>query len=272
MTDAAGVGGGMRIAVFQGAGVSGDVAANLGVIRAQAERAAAAGARLIVFPELFTTGYEIGRRVLELAEPVDGPIMVELMAAARRAGIAILTGWPERAGDAIFNAAALIGRDGGLLANHRKLHLYGDGERALYRAGSAQTVVELDGCRVGILICYDVEFPEAVRALALAGAQLVAVPTALMQPYTAAARLLVPARAAENQLFVAYANRVGQEGELRYLGQSCVCDPDGRDLARAGASSETLLLVDLDLAAIGRSRAEQHYLRDRRPDLYGSLI
>lgn len=261
----------MRIAVYQGAGVSGDVAANLAVIRAQAAHAAAAGARLVVFPELFTSGYDIGRRVHELAEPVDGPLPAALAGVARETGIALLTGWPERAGDVVFNAAALIERDGSVLANHRKLHLFGGDETALYRPGERFTLAELDGVRLGILICYDVEFPEAVRALALAGAELVAVPTALMPPYDAVARILVPARAAENQVFIAYANRVGRETTLEYIGQSCVCDPDGRDLARADGNSETLLIADLDLAAVGRSRGAQFYLRDRRPELYGSL-
>ena len=129
---------------------------------------------------------------------------------------------------------------------------------------------DLDGVRVGILICYDVEFPEAVRALALAGADLVAVPTALMRPYQVVTRTVVPTRAYENQVYVAYANRCGSEGELTYAGESCVVGPDGADLARAG-SGEELLLAEIDPARLAASRADNTHLRDRRPALYGAL-
>ena len=132
------------------------------------------------------------------------------------------------------------------------------------------TVAELDGLKLGILICYDVEFPENVRLLALQGAELVAVPTANMAPYTFVCRSLVPARAYENHLFLAYANRCGHEGELEYLGQSCIVAPDGTDLARAGAGEE-LILADVDPARIEAWRPHNPYLADRRPELYGGL-
>jgi predicted amidohydrolase len=112
-----------------------------------------------------------------------------------------------------------------------------------------------------------VEFPEAVRALAAAGAQLVAVPTALMEPSGWIAETLVPARAAENQVYVAYCNRVGAEGELVYVGRSCVAGPAG-DVVAAGPA-EQLLLADVDPAAIDRARTRHDYLRERRPELYG---
>ena len=109
-----------------------------------------------------------------------------------------------------------------------------------------------------------------VRLLALAGADLVAVPTALMDPFEVVARTLVPARAVENQVFLAYANRCGQEGDLRYCGQSCVVGPDGADLVRAGRGEE-LVFADLDLDRLRAARALSPYLRDRRPELYAPL-
>lgn len=124
---------------------------------------------------------------------------------------------------------------------------------------------------MGLLICYDVEFPEAVRAHALAGVDLVAVPTALMRPYDIVADTIVPARAYENQLFVAYANRCGAEAELNYCGRSCVVAPDGNDLARAGASEE-LIFAAVEPAAYQASRISNPYLADRRPALYGELL
>ena len=180
-------------------------------------------------------------------------------AIAREAGIAILYGYPERgAGGHIYNTAQLIDRTGRIAASYRKTHLFGEIDRAAFSAGAAlPEIVELDGLRIGILICYDVEFPENVRTLALKGADLVAVPTALMQPFDIVARTIVPARAYENQVFLAYADRCGTEGELSYCGLSCVIAPDGSDLARAGRS-EALIIADLDAERLAQSRTHQH--------------
>jgi len=257
-----------RIALYQGPGEAGNVDANLATLAAVVERAAEAGAGLAVFPEMFLSGYNIADATFQLAEPAEGHSRRAVAAAARRAGVAVLYGYPERAGTAIYNAAALVGRDGGALANYRKVHLYGAEERRLFRHGDRGfSCVDVDGLRVGILICYDVEFPEAVRTLALEGAELIAVPTALFGNHGFISTTVVPARAWENQVFVAYANRCGREGDLRYTGLSCVVAPDGRDLARAGTGEE-LILADLDGAAYAKSRADNPYLADRRPDLY----
>jgi 5-aminopentanamidase len=229
------------------------------------------GARLMICPEMFLTGYNIGAEVHRLAEPVDGPAARQVARYAREAGIAVLYGYPERADGVVYNAAQLIDRDGRRLANSRKTHLYGELDKRVFRAGDGGFVrAELDETRLGLLICYDVEFPESVRAHALAGVDLVVAPTALMRPYEIVARTLVPARAYENQIFVAYANRCGREGELDYCGLSCVIAPDGGELVRAGAAEE-LLFADIDVASQGNPRAPNTYLRDRRPELYGVL-
>ena len=261
----------MRLAIYQGPGASGDVSANLATMRRVAAHAAVEGAALVIFPELFTTGYNLGARLRELAEPLSGPALETIGATAADAGLAILTGFCERDGPRLFNSAVLVGRDGSVLAVHRKCHLYGAMECELFTPGDALAVVDLDRLRVGVLICYDIEFAEAVRALALAGAELVAVPTTLMASHDLVARAMVPVRAAENQVFIAYANRTGAEGDLAYIGQSCIVGPDGADLARAGRNEEELLLADLDPAAIARARSTYCYLGERRPELYESL-
>ncbi|WP_207479956.1 carbon-nitrogen hydrolase family protein [Arenibaculum pallidiluteum] len=259
----------MRIALHQTAGHPGDVAANLAEADAAAAGASAAGARLLILPEMFLTGYDIGPEIHALAEPLDGPSHSAMAATARRHGIAILYGHGERAGGATYNAARMVDAEGRPLLDYRKTHLYGAGERALYRPGDALApVVEVESLRVGVLICYDVEFPEAVRALALAGADLVAVPTALPVPTPAVPTVLIPARAYENQIFVAYANRCGRERTLEFEGLSTVAAPDGTVLARAGAGPE-LLLAEIGPAAYAGSRAANPYLADRRPELYG---
>ena len=264
----------MRIAVFQGPAEPGDVARNLRLLEAQAAAAAAGGARLLICPEMFLTGYDIGaEQAARLAQPAaDGPSLARAAAIARSSGTALLFGYPERGGDgAVYNAVRLVGPDGGALADYRKCHLFGGLDRGMFRAGSAPSaVVALEGVRIGLLICYDVEFPEAVRLLALRGADLVAVPTALMEPFEVVARTLVPARAVENQVYLAYANRTGRERDLRYCGQSCVVGPDGADLARAGRGEE-LIFADLDLDSLAAARAHSTYLADRRPELYGPL-
>jgi 5-aminopentanamidase len=264
----------MRIAVFQGPAQSQEVAGNLAVLAAQAGAAAREGARLLVCPEMFLTGYAIGREAAErLAEPADGPSAAAAARIATANRIALAYGYPEHdpGGRGVFNAALLIASDGRPLLNYRKSHLFGGLDRAMFRAGEDPLEpVELGGFRVGMLICYDVEFPENVRRWALAGADLVLVPTALMEPYDFVARSLVAARAYENQLFVAYANRCDREGDLVYIGRSCIVAPTGHDLGRAG-SGEELIVADLDRVATAHSRKINTYLADRRPDQYGAL-
>lgn len=268
----------MKIALWQTG------SADLGQLRSRALEAAAAGARLLVVPEAFTSGYAVPG-IADLAQPADGPWATDIAAIAADAGLAILYGFPERDGRRVFNSAQLI--DGESRAQpcgehshfrtrlgviHRKCHLYGDADLASYTPGDGFTALaELDGVRIGIVICYDVEFPESVRTLALAGADLVAVPTALMRPYEVVARTIVPARAYENQVYVAYANRSGDEGDLNYCGESCVVGPDGVDLARAGSGDE-LLLAEIDPARLAASRADNTHLSDRRPALYGAIV
>ena len=260
----------MRVALFQAAGTPGDVAANLAAVRRAAHEAADGGARLIIFPEAFITGYNIGPELLlALAEPVDGAQVRELRTIAAEAGVAILVGYAELDDHHVFNSAVLIDRDGEVLLNYRKTHLYGDLDRKAFAAGEALApVVELDGVRVGVLVCYDIEFPEPARALAAAGAQLIAVPTSLMEPSGWIAETLVPARAAENQVFVAYCNRVGTEGGLEYVGLSCVAGPAGGAPMAAPKDEELLVYADVDVAEIDAAKSRHDYLRERRPDLY----
>ncbi|MFF3628028.1 carbon-nitrogen hydrolase family protein [Streptomyces sp. NPDC002164] len=261
----------LRTALLQSSGRPGHVDTNLAALDEAARRAADAGARLMVCPELFLTGYAIGADVARLAEPADGPSAGAVARIAARHGLAVLYGCPERDGERIFNAARLVGPDGAALANYRKTHLFGDFEQEWFTPGEHPVVqAELDGVRIGILICYDVEFPENVRAHALAGTELLLVPTALMHPYQFVAESLVPVRAFESQMYVAYTDRTGPEGAFEFVGLSCLAGPDGTVRARAGRGEE-LIIGDVDTALLGGSREANPYLRDRRPGLYGSL-
>ncbi|MFE0187422.1 carbon-nitrogen hydrolase family protein [Streptomyces sp. NPDC058989] len=267
----------LHTALLQSSGRPGDVAHNLRVLGDAARSAAATGAGLLVCPELFLTGYAIGGDVHRLAEPADGDSARAVGEIAAEHGIAVLYGYPERAGHddpdsaAVYNSAQLIGPDGARLANYRKTHLFGCFEREWFTPGERAVVqAELSGVRIGVLICYDVEFPENVRAHALAGTDLLLVPTAQMHPFQFVAESVIPVRAFESQMYIAYVNRVGQEGEFEFVGLSCLAGPDGIVRTRAGRG-EQLVRADVDAAFLKESRAENPYLDDRRPELYGPL-
>jgi predicted amidohydrolase len=263
----------MRIALYQCPPLPLDPEANLERLRQRAAEAARLGARLLVTPEMFLSGYSIGlEAVRALAQPHDGDWAGRIAAIAREQGIALLYGYPERdAGGALFNSVQLIDAGGQRLGNYRKTHLFGELDRGMFSAGDDHfPLVELEGWKLGMLICYDVEFPENVRRLALAGADAVLVPTANMEPFDFVCDVLVRARAFENQCYLAYANYCGAEGEIRYCGLSSVSAPDG-SLAAVCGREETLAFADLRRDLLERSRASITYLDDRRSELYGPL-
>lgn len=258
----------LRVSLFQGPEFSSDVAGNLAAIDAAAAEAAGEGARILLTPEMSATGYDIGDLVAARAEPSDGAIHSAVTDIARRHRIAVVYGYPEWTPDGVFNAVQVVDASGRVLAGYRKTHLFGELDRGHFVAGT-DLVVQFDfgGLRCGVLTCYDVEFPEAVRAHADAGTHWLLVPTGLMTPFEIIATHVVPTRAYESQMFITYVNRCGTEGDLVYCGSTCAVSPDGSDLARAGRH-EQLLTVDLDPGSLERSRAINTHLADRRIDLY----
>lgn len=255
----------MKIAVAQMSAVPGDIAGNLRKVDAQAARAAEAGASLLLTPELILPGYGAGEAMAQLAEPVDGPQGLALADIAERHGLAVVAGFAEAAEGAVFNSALFT--DGARAVVYRKSHLYGEYESGLFRPGPPEAVtVAHGGLKFGLLICYDVEFPENVRRLAQAGVDAVLVPTALPAGASAdfIAQKMIPVRAFENQVFVLYADNCGADGRFTYGGQSHVAAPDGATLALAGPAAEELLICEIDPAAYATSRTENTYLRDLR--------
>jgi 5-aminopentanamidase len=262
----------MKIALYQGAGKPASVDENLEIIHRKALSAAEQDADLIIFPELFLSGYNIGKTVQKLAEQADGPACQKAALIARKTNIAILYGYPERLNTDVYNSALLIDRNGNFCANYRKTHLFGSYERRFFKPGNVLAITELEGLNIGILICYDVEFPEAVRALTTAGAHLIAVPTALMKPYCRIAETVVPARAYESQVFVAYVNRIGAEGDMTYCGLSSIIGPDGNELLRASSTEDGVFFANVEPAANTAVRKENPVLLDRRPELYAAPV
>ena len=163
---------------------------------------------------------------------------------------------------------ALVDSDDNLLSVCRKTHLFGEMDRPQFTAGeSLCPLVQFKDWSVGLAIFYDFEFSELVRAYALAGAEVVLVPTTNMQPYTGIATRVVPARAEENKIYVAYAYRVGSEENFEYCGLSCVVGPDGLEHARA-AVEEEIIYASLFKEHLTNIRKSLSHLNDRRPKLY----
>jgi len=265
------------IAFFQGVAKPGDVDHNLGKMKEQMVKAAEKGAELVIFPELFTSSYTLSHADMrKAAEEKDGHSFQELSAAAKQNNIAVLYGYPEvdplSGSQAVYNSIQLIDRDGRSLVNYRKLHPWIDESKIeeVFTAGNEYTeVVECCGMKIGLLICYDVEFPESVRTLALRGAQLVAVPTAINLKYDGAniVSKLIPTRAMENRVHVAYVNHVG--GPRKFAGLSSLCNPAGDVVVSAGSEEDVLLIGHVKLGAYDNLHS---YLAARRPELYRELV
>jgi len=248
------------------------------------QRAAAQGATLAVLPELCTISYDFRARgdVEPHAEPLDGPSVAAWTAVARQARMHVVAGFPERAGDRLYNSAVVIG-PAGVIGTYRKAHLYRV-ERDVFAPGDTGFAVwDTPVGRLGVLICYDLRFAEAVRILLLRGAQMLCVPTTWTdrgkpQPWDGrgwcGANYLAAGHAYGNRMWVACADRAGRDGSLTTLGCSAVFAPSG--MAAAGPASHTgdeMLVADADPAGVEamRSTPESDLVRDRRPDLYGDL-
>ena len=255
----------MRVAALQMQSVSGDVQANLARIERAAVEAAGGGAELLITPELCITGYGAGDAITALAETANGDQIKALQAISSANGIAIVAGFAERVGADIYNSAAFV--DGHATpAIYRKSHLYGDYERSLFKPETpVSCIVELGGLKLGMLICYDVEFPENVRRLALAGVDAVLVPTALPAgpSGTFIANHMIQTRAFENQIFVAYINHAGADERFTFAGNSRIAAPDGSLIAACSDDAESLIFAEIDPGAFAMSITGNPYLKDR---------
>ncbi|XTR51806.1 nitrilase-related carbon-nitrogen hydrolase [Pseudarthrobacter sp. So.54] len=223
-----------------------DVEANCGAIDAAAATAAAAGARLLLTPELFPVGYAPLRLRADLDPAVLAPLRRTLAEIARRNGVALVYSLPAVGAAGQWQiTATLVDENGTELLNYAKVHLFGPDEREAFVPSEAgPCVVDFHGVKTALVICYDVEFPESVRAAAVGGAELVLVPTALGEGFEAVPQLLVRARALENHVTVAYANHSGTEDGCAFLGGSVIAGPDGVLLASAGTGTQ-LLFADV---------------------------
>jgi predicted amidohydrolase len=269
----------MQVAVAQIDPQLGEKERNLATCVARMEEAAAAGAELLVLPECAIPGYMFasGDEALPYAEEIPGPTTEALERECSRLGLYVVCGLLEREGDALRNAAVLVGPEG-LLGNYRKTHLPFLGVDRFVVPGDSLPVFDTPIGRIGIEICYDLRFPEVTRALALRGADIVAHPTNFPLAARPQTELITVARAAENRVYLLTANRVGKERWGEFCGRSQIVDPHGNRLAETDDKAETLLVAEIDL---GKARDkdyvvpgeyELYLFGHRRPDLYGALV
>jgi predicted amidohydrolase len=223
----------MKLALWQGTSPASNLETGLTQIESALAAASAIGAAALVLPEVWLPGYNQDDIPIK-AVTLDSPPMRRLAKAAKNARCALVVGYAERDGAQVYNAAACFGPDGALLANYRKIQLYGPRERSLYTPGDAYVTFPLAGETAAILICYDVEFASHVKALADKGVRVILSPTANMAPFTHVIRHTVPAMAANHGLTIVYANFCGAEGDLTYVGGSLIVGPHGEILAQAG--------------------------------------
>ncbi|MDR9393896.1 carbon-nitrogen hydrolase family protein [Roseovarius sp. SYSU LYC5161] len=250
----------LRLAMWQGVGVPNDRVNTVREAERVVSNAAEAGADLVVFPEGYLTGYHVpGLKAADLADVEEALAAVGRIAAEQ--AVAVVMGSHLLSTDGVRNAAVVFSAAGEELDRYYKRLLFGAWEKKTFVPGNHPARVQIGGLRIGVLICYDVEFPELVRAEARAGTDLVVVPTALMAPHERIARQLVPVRAMENQIFLGYANRIGSESGLEFVGLSSINGPNGETLSSAGKTPK-LLLADLDPGLLQRERAENSYLDD----------
>jgi predicted amidohydrolase len=239
------------------------------------------GAQLVVFPECATTGYGFAEfaPAYAVAEPIPGPTTEAFTTACAATDAYAVVGLLERAGAAtIYNSAALIGPEG-VIGTYRKAHLPLLGVDRLTTPGDTGfRVWETPLGRVGIIICYDLRFPEAMRALALAEADIVALPTNWPDGSQNAPQFVTRTRALENRVFVLACNRCGEESGFWFFGHSQIANPLGEVLAEAEADEE-ICYAEIDPTAARQKRIvirpdefEMDTVGDRRPDLYGKLV
>ena len=262
----------LRVAVFEGvSSTDGNVATSVKQVEVQAERASREhSANLLVFPELFLSGYGLNYEITLSAARyiINENVIAHVQNVARQYGIALLICYPELVDEKIYNSATLINERGDILLTYRKTHLWANKERYLFVEGDQLSpVVEIRGVRVAVMICYDLEMPEVARTLTLLGAQLILVPTALATSPANEniARYIVSTRALENHVWLAYANLAAPE----FVGQSRIIGPDGDELCRV--EKDSLIIADLIPKNYLHAIQSTPYLVDRRPTLYSAI-
>jgi predicted amidohydrolase len=269
----------MRVAVAQMEPKLAEKERNLDAALGLLGEAAQQSAQLLVLPECAIPGYmyDSAEEALPYAEEIPGPTTEAFEQECARLGVHAITGLLERDGDALYNAAILVGPDG-LIGSYRKTHLPFLGVDRFVTPGDSLKVYDTAIGRIGLIICYDLRFPEVTRTLALHGADIVALPTNFPMAARLQCDVIAPARAAENRIYLLVANRVGKERWGEFCGLSQIVDPYGTRLAETDETTETLLVADVELEKardkdyVVPGEYELYLFGHRRPEMYGALV
>jgi predicted amidohydrolase len=235
---------------------------------------------LIVFPELITSGSELGLRFTELAQRIPGPTVNLIAQRANDYGIYVAFGMvsKEKVESVLYNSAVLVGPDGELVETYNKIHLRGE-ERMAFRDGFKLPVAETDIGNIGLMLGYDLAYPEVARAMALEGADIVCAMANWEASNIDEWKTYLRARAYENSFYVAGANRVGEDVTLTFGGQSMIVGPRGDIFAsveesdeKTGAPNDGFAVAKVDLDEVRKTREEYQFIQTRQPAVYRSIV
>ena len=255
---------------------AGDKAGNLKKIEQATVRAQKQGAELLILPELSLTGYVVRDQIYELAEEIPGPSVKRIEAFAKKAGLHIIFGMPELSKNTqatLHNTAVLVGPKG-LIGKYRKMYLPTHSifeEKRYFRPGYQPAVFDTDLGKIGLIVCYDIYFPEVVRLTRLEGAQLIVCISASPAVRRTFFEVLTTARAIENTAFLAFVNLAGIEDGLQFWGGSRLLGPNGRIIVQAKHDEADFVTATIDYSDIRSIEAFIPVLKDLRPELFDKL-
>ena len=259
----------MRISCVQMDVLLGKPEENLARVKELTAAAAQEGADVVVLPETWNVGFFPKEGLAVMADPDGVNIRRELGSLAKSLHVNLVAGSAATLRDGkVFNTSYVFDREGGCVGRYDKTHLFSPmGEHEYFTPGADLCAFSLDGVRCGLILCYDIRFPELTRSLALDGIDMLFVPAQWPNVRAEHWRTLTKARAIENQIFLACCNGCGTAGDTVYGGNSAIYDPWGVVLAAAGEKEETIS-ADCDLSVIDNIRSRMHVFNDRRPELY----
>ena len=260
----------MKIAVAQIKCSLGDITANIDRLSSLSQKAKEKGSDVIVFPEMVDTGYEMSV-IREKASSWDEPPFQSIQNIAAENGIHVICGISERVRDKIYNSAVAFDPRGELLGKYRKAHLAAYpplDEDSCITPGNTLEIIEIGDMKWGLMICYDLRFPEMSRSLVLNGAEVLVLCSAWPFPRVNHWKLLTCVRAVENQAYFIASNRVGSDGTVTFCGSSCIIDPYGVIVASAAEDQEALIVGEISKEYLLSVRNRMPIFQHRREDLY----
>lgn len=248
----------------------GDVKRNATMMSKWTQEAGRRGSHLVVFPELWSSGYAL-EQAKDLASVLNSGLFVQISKLATQADISIVGSTLEKRGDAVANSASFFAPNGRMMGIYRKIHLFRlMNEDRFLQAGSSPLLMSLPWGKSALAICYDLRFPELFRRYAIEGAMMVIIPAEWPLKRIEHWRSLLIARAIENQCYIVACNAAGASGDTVYGGHSMIVDPWGKIVVEAG-EDPALLTVDIELNLVDEVRRQIPVFEDRRPETYEAL-